>query len=129
MSHLVGSFAALVPLVPAIYDMATDPSPSHLIALMANVLVALLQVLPIIRSRKEPVMSAATITPSRLLLKVEEVAEILNVGRSTAYHLVLTGEIESITVGRLRRVPAQAVSEYVDRLRADLDKVRGDGVA
>ena len=74
-------------------------------------------------------MSAATITSSRLLLKVEEVAEILNVGRSTAYHLVLTGEIESITVGRLRRVPAQAVSEYVDRLRADLDKVRGDGVA
>ncbi len=74
-------------------------------------------------------MSAATIAPSRLLLKVEEVAEILNVGRSTAYHLVLTGEIESITVGRLRRVPAQAVSEYVDRLRADLDKVRGDGVA
>ena len=74
-------------------------------------------------------MPAATITPSRLLLKVEEVAEILNVGRSTAYHLVLTGEIESITVGRLRRVPAQAVSEYVDRLRADLDKVRGDGVA
>lgn len=74
-------------------------------------------------------MSATTIAPSRLLLKVEEVAEILNVGRSTAYHLVLTGEIESITVGRLRRVPAQAVSEYVDRLRADLDKVRGDGVA
>lgn len=74
-------------------------------------------------------MSAATIAPSRLLLKVEEVAEILNVGRSTAYHLVLTGEIESITVGRLRRVPAQAVSEYVDRLRADLDKVRGNGVA
>ena len=99
------------------------------VALLLIVLVALLQVLPIIRSRKEPVMSAATITSSRLLLKVEEVAEILNVGRSTAYHLVLTGEIESITVGRLRRVPAQAVSEYVDRLRADLDKVRGDGVA
>lgn len=75
-------------------------------------------------------MSDATIAPSRLLLKVEEVAEILNVGRSTAYHLVLTGEIESITVGRLRRVPAEAVTEYVERLRADIDKLRGtDGVA
>lgn len=75
-------------------------------------------------------MSAATVTPPRLLLKVEEVAEILNVGRSTAYHLVLAGEIESITVGRLRRVPAEAVTEYVNRLRADVDQIRtGDGVA
>ncbi|MGO4956837.1 helix-turn-helix domain-containing protein [Luteococcus sp. Sow4_B9] len=75
-------------------------------------------------------MSAATVTPPRLLLKVEEVAEILNVGRSTAYHLVLTGEIESVTVGRLRRVPAEAVSEYVNRLRADVEQIRtGDGVA
>ncbi len=75
-------------------------------------------------------MSAATVTPPRLLLKVEEVAEILNVGRSTAYHLVLTGEIESVTVGRLRRVPAGAVTEYVNRLRADVEQIRtGDGVA
>lgn len=75
-------------------------------------------------------MSAATVTPPRLLLKVEEVAEILNVGRSTAYHLVLTGEIESVTVGRLRRVPAKAVTEYVNRLRADVEQIRtGDGVA
>lgn len=75
-------------------------------------------------------MSAATVTPPRLLLKVEEIAEILNVGRSTAYHLVLTGEIESVTVGRLRRVPAEAVTEYVNRLRADVEQIRtGDGVA
>ncbi|GAB2488341.1 hypothetical protein GCM10027030_23050 [Luteococcus sediminum] len=75
-------------------------------------------------------MSAVTVTPERLLLKVEEVAERLNVGRSTAYHLVLTGQIESIMVGRLRRVPAAAVTDYVERLRADVEHLRSsDGVA
>lgn len=74
---------------------------------------------------------SATITPVvPLLLKVEEVAERLNVGRSTAYHLVLTGEIESITVGRLRRVPADALTDYINRLRADIGHLRAsDGIA
>lgn len=75
-------------------------------------------------------MTATAIAPDRLLLKVEEVADRLNVGRSTAYHLVLTGEIESVMVGRLRRVPVQAVADYIERLRADIERLRGtDGVA
>jgi excisionase family DNA binding protein len=33
------------------------------------------------------------------------------------YALVTSGEIESVTIGRLRRVPAECVTEYVNRLR------------
>ncbi len=53
----------------------------------------------------------------RLLLTVEQAASRLNVGRSTAYALVLSGQLESVTVGRLRRVPADAVTAFVDSLR------------
>ena len=54
---------------------------------------------------------------ARLLLTVEQAAGRLNVGRSTAYALILTGQLESVTVGRLRRVPADAVAAFVDSLR------------
>lgn len=56
-------------------------------------------------------------SPARLLLTVEQAADRLNVGRSTAYGLVLSGKLESVTVGRLRRVPADAVADFVDSLR------------
>jgi hypothetical protein len=33
------------------------------------------------------------------------------------YSLVMAGEIESVTIGRLRRVPTESLTAYVDRLR------------
>ncbi|ALC28617.1 excisionase family DNA-binding protein [Streptomyces sp. CFMR 7] len=55
--------------------------------------------------------------PSLVLLTVEEAARRLRIGRTTCFRLVLAGEIESVTVGRLRRVPAEAVATYVCKLR------------
>ncbi|MFF4039229.1 excisionase family DNA-binding protein [Streptomyces sp. NPDC001816] len=52
-----------------------------------------------------------------VLLKVEEAARRLRVGRTTCYALIRTGALESVMVGSLRRVPAEAVPEYVTRLR------------
>jgi excisionase family DNA binding protein len=54
---------------------------------------------------------------ARLLLTVEQAAGRLNVGRSTAYGLVQSGQLESVTVGRLRRIPADAIAAFVDSLR------------
>jgi excisionase family DNA binding protein len=54
-----------------------------------------------------------------VLLTVEEAAERLRIGRTSMYHLVSTGAIETVTVGRLRRVPAECLAEYVARLRRD----------
>ncbi len=58
-----------------------------------------------------------------LLLRVEEAADRLGIGRSLMYHLALTGAVESVTVGRLRRIPAEALDEYVKRLRDDVRRV------
>jgi excisionase family DNA binding protein len=53
-----------------------------------------------------------------LLLSVEQAAERINLGRTKTFELIKSGDIESVTIGRLRRVPADAVEAYVARLRA-----------
>lgn len=53
-----------------------------------------------------------------VLLTVEEVARRLRLGRTFVYRLITTGELESVKVGRLRRVPAECLVEYVATLRA-----------
>ena len=55
-------------------------------------------------------------TPPRTLLSVEAAADQLSIGRTTMYALIKTGAIESVRVGRLRRVPASALTDYVARL-------------
>ncbi|WP_455360761.1 excisionase family DNA-binding protein [Streptomyces sp. SYSU K21746] len=57
---------------------------------------------------------------SLVLLTVEEAARRLRIGRTTCFKLVLAGEIESVTVGRLRRVPPDALPAYVSKLRRPL---------
>lgn len=52
-----------------------------------------------------------------LLLRVEEAALRLGIGRTSMYRLVMTGEVESVQIGGLRRIPAPCLEEYVDRLR------------
>ena len=52
-----------------------------------------------------------------LLLTVEQAAERLGIGRTLAYALVSAGEIESVQIGRLRRIPADALPAFLDRLR------------
>lgn len=56
--------------------------------------------------------------PTLALLTVEEAARRLRIGRTLCFRLIGTGELESVPVGRLRRVPVAAIPEYVNRLRA-----------
>ncbi|MEV7776814.1 helix-turn-helix domain-containing protein [Kitasatospora sp. NPDC088351] len=51
--------------------------------------------------------------PTLVALTVEEAARRLGVGRTTMYALVASGEVPAVTIGRLRRVPAEALKEYV----------------
>ena len=51
------------------------------------------------------------------LLTVAEAARRLGIGRSHAYIYVLRGELESVKLGRSRRVPAEAIEAFVKRLR------------
>ena len=53
----------------------------------------------------------------KLLLKPEEAAEILSIGRSKVYELIGTGELASVRIGACRRIPAEALSDFVAGLR------------
>lgn len=55
--------------------------------------------------------------PAPLLFTITQAASLLGVGRSTAYELIGTGELEVVHIGRCARVPADAVEEFVQRLR------------
>jgi excisionase family DNA binding protein len=52
-----------------------------------------------------------------LVLTIEQAAERLGIGRSLMYALVMSAEIESVTIGRLRRVPTDALAAYITKLR------------
>ncbi|MCX2179622.1 MULTISPECIES: helix-turn-helix domain-containing protein [unclassified Streptomyces] len=48
------------------------------------------------------------------LLTVPEVMARLKLGRSTVYDLIRSRRLISITIGRSRRVPAEAVRDFID---------------
>jgi excisionase family DNA binding protein len=52
----------------------------------------------------------------RLLLTAEQTAEMLNIGRCKVYDLLRTGELESVKIGRLRRIPVDNVHRFAARL-------------
>jgi excisionase family DNA binding protein len=55
--------------------------------------------------------------PRRIVLTIEEAAQALGIGRTLMYALVMSGEVESVQIGRLRRVPVDALDAYIARLR------------
>jgi excisionase family DNA binding protein len=68
-------------------------------------------------------MPIQTTAPTPLVLTVEEAANRLGIGRTLMYALVKSGDIESVTIGRLRRIPADALVTFVDSLRTANPKV------
>ena len=53
----------------------------------------------------------------KALLSVPEFMEATNLKRSTTYMLIRSGELETVTVGSRRLVPAEALQDFVARLR------------
>ncbi len=79
-------------------------------ALLAQVVQLLASKEP--TSAPEPRESAA----ESVMLTVEEAAKRLRIGRTTAWSLVKSGELRSVLIGRLRRVPAAEVHAYAAQL-------------
>jgi excisionase family DNA binding protein len=61
-------------------------------------------------------VTVETTNMAQLLLRPEEAAKALGVGRSTVFELIRAGELRSVKIGKLRRIPSEAVREYVDGL-------------
>ena len=53
------------------------------------------------------------------LLTAEEAAESLKVGRCKVYDLIRSGELESIKIGRLRRIPVDSLRRFAQRMLAE----------
>ena len=53
---------------------------------------------------------------------VEEVAEILHVGRDKVYCLLRTGQLRSIKIGKLRRITNQHLAEFIASLESASQK-------
>jgi excisionase family DNA binding protein len=52
----------------------------------------------------------------RLLLSVEEAADVLRLGRTRTYELVMTRKIQSVKVGRRRLVVGSSLVDFVRTL-------------
>jgi excisionase family DNA binding protein len=56
------------------------------------------------------------VTAGRLLLRPEEAAQVLGLGRTKVYELIRSGALRSVKVGNSRRVSTAALAEYVNQL-------------
>ncbi len=52
------------------------------------------------------------------LFTVPQTQAMLGIGRTTLWNMIASGEIESVRIGRSRRIPAEAIDRYVEGLRA-----------
>ena len=59
-------------------------------------------------------MSDARGANGALLLRAEEAASLLGIGRSKVYELIATGELPVVTVGRSRRVNRLALERWIE---------------
>ena len=57
---------------------------------------------------------------SDLLLKPEAAAQALNIGRSKIYQLMEAGELESVKIGRSRRISVKALEAFTERLTQEV---------
>jgi excisionase family DNA binding protein len=57
----------------------------------------------------------------KLLFTVEEAGEALSLSRTVVYDLMARGLLESVVIGRCRRIPAEALKALVETLRQGLD--------
>jgi excisionase family DNA binding protein len=53
---------------------------------------------------------------------VEQVAEILHVGRDKVYYLLRTGQLRSVKIGKLRRITNQHLDEFITSLETASQK-------
>ena len=54
--------------------------------------------------------------PESRAYTVEEIAAILNIGRTTAYHLIKEGPFKIIRIGNAIRIPRKSFDEWLEQM-------------
>ena len=57
----------------------------------------------------------ASLRDARLLLNVDEVAEVLAISRSTVFTLIKDGSIASFKIGGARRISWKSLEDFIER--------------
>lgn len=57
--------------------------------------------------------------PTRRLLTVPEVMDVLRLGRWKVYELIRSGRLKSVKIGRDRRIPTDALDIFIAELREE----------
>lgn len=52
-----------------------------------------------------------------VIISMEELMSYLNIGKTTAYRLIRSGEIKVFKIGRIYKIPRKSVEEYIERKR------------
>jgi excisionase family DNA binding protein len=63
--------------------------------------------------------------PTRALYTVAEAVVLLSMSRSQVYELIRLGRLGTVSEGRSRRVPADAITEYVNLLKVEAKEANG----
>lgn len=65
---------------------------------------------------------------NKVLLRPEEAAQMLSIGRTQLFELLRNNQLESIRIGRLRRIPVSALQRFIeDVATSGLDEAGPDG--
>jgi len=49
------------------------------------------------------------------VLTVEELCEVLRIGKNTAYRLLKSNEIKSVKIGKIYKIPKKSVRKYLEK--------------
>lgn len=52
-----------------------------------------------------------------LVLCIEDLMQLLSIGRNTAYKLLRSGKIKSIRIGKCYRIPRDSITEYLRKVQ------------
>lgn len=77
--------------------------------------------MPAVADTPDRYRSSATPAPEAVVYTVEEVAELLRIGRSAAYEAVRRGQIPALRLGRRLRIPRSALDQLL-RIHTSLER-------
>ncbi|WP_199421595.1 helix-turn-helix domain-containing protein [Actinotalea solisilvae] len=69
-----------------------------------------------LREVEQPVIHITLQADERRLFNITEAAAVLGIGRSKLYELIAAGEIRTVHIGRLCKVPVGAIDEFLATL-------------
>ena len=66
-----------------------------------------------VREVEQPIINITLQPDERRVFSVVEAAAVLGISRSKLYQFIAAGEIRTIHIGRLRKIPVAAVDEFL----------------